>query len=190
MIATLDEFSDAYRLILRAHAELLEEGLDIQLPPIGAMVEVPSIIYQIDKLAARADFLSIGSNDLTQYLLAVDRNNPRVADLYDSLHPSVLGAIKMVVDSAKKEKTPVSICGEMAGDPMGALLMLGMGVDSLSMASSSLARIKWVIRSFSRRRARVLLKKALAAENSHAIRSELSKALDKSGLGGLVRAGK
>ncbi len=190
MIATLDEFADANALIIRAHAELMEEGLELPLPPIGAMVEVPSIIYQIDQLAARADFLSIGSNDLTQYLLAVDRNNPRVAELYDSLHPSVLRAVQAVVDGARKQKTPVSICGEMAGDPMAALLMLGMGVESLSMASSSLARIKWVIRSFSRRRARSLLKKALQADNPQIIRRDLAQALEKAGLGGLVRAGK
>jgi phosphotransferase system enzyme I (PtsP) len=190
MIATLDEFADASALIVRAHAELLEEGLDLVLPPIGAMVEVPSIIYQIDQLAARADFLSIGSNDLTQYLLAVDRNNSRVAALYDSLHPSVLLAVKAVIDGAKRQKTPVSICGEMAGDPMAALLLLGMGVDSLSMASSSIARIKWVIRSFSRRRARALVKKVVQADNPQLIRRELGRALEKAGLGGLVRAGK
>jgi len=190
MIATLDEFADASALIIRAHAELLEEGHDLPLPPIGAMVEVPSIIYQIDQLAARADFLSIGSNDLTQYLLAVDRNNPRVAGLYDSLHPSVLRAVKTVIDGAKRQKTPVSICGEMAADPMAALLMLGMGVDSLSMVASSLARIKWVIRSFSRRRARNLVQKVLEADNPQTIRRELGRALEKAGLGGLVRAGK
>jgi phosphotransferase system enzyme I (PtsP) len=190
MISTLDEFADANALIIRAHAELLEEGLDLPLPPIGAMVEVPSIIYQIDQLAARADFLSIGSNDLTQYLLAVDRNNPRVAALYDSLHPSVLLAVKAVIDGAKRQKTPVSICGEMAGDPMVAVLLLGMGVDSLSMASSSIARIKWVIRSFSRRRARSLVKKMLQADNPQVIRREMGRALEKAGLGGLVRAGK
>ncbi len=190
MIATLDEFADANALIIRAHAELQEEGYDLPLPPIGAMVEVPSIIYQIDQLAARADFLSIGSNDLTQYLLAVDRNNSRVAALYDALHPSVLSAVKTVVDAAKKQKTPVSVCGEMAGDPMAALLMLGMGVDSLSMTASSLSRIKWVIRSFNRRRARTLLNKALLADNPQMIRTELERALDKAGLGGLVRAGK
>ena len=97
---------------------------------------------------------------------------------------------RSVVDGAKRQKTPVSICGEMAGDPMAALLMLGMGVDSLSMASSSLPRIKWVIRSFSRRRARNLLKKALLADNPQTIRRELGRALEKAGLGGLVRAGK
>ena len=190
MIASLDEFADANALIIRAHAELLEEGFELPLPPVGAMVEVPSIIYQIEQLAERADFLSIGSNDLTQYLLAVDRNNPRVAELYDSLHPSVLRAVKTVIDGAKKKKTPVSICGEMAGDPMAALLMLGMGVDSLSMTSSSLARIKWVIRSFNRRRARNLLKRALEAENPQSVRRDLGRALEKAGLGGLVRAGK
>lgn len=190
MITTLDEFADANALIIRAHAELEEEGVELPLPPVGAMVEVPSIIYQVEQLAQRADFISIGSNDLTQYLLAVDRNNPRVAELYDSLHPSVLRAVKVVVEGAKKHKTPVSICGEMAGEPMAALLMLAMGVDSLSMASSSLARIKWVIRSFSRRRARNLLNKALEADNAQIIRRELGQALEKAGLGGLVRAGK
>lgn len=190
MVATLDEFSDANALIIRAHAELLEEGEALPLPPVGAMVEVPSVIYQIEQLAERADFLSIGSNDLTQYLLAVDRNNPRVAGLYDSLHPSVVRAVKMVVDGARLHKKPVSVCGEMAGDPMAVLLLLAMGVDSLSMASSSLARIKWVIRSFSRRRARNLLQKAMQAENAQTIRRQLGQALEKAGLGGLVRAGK
>lgn len=190
MITTLDEFSEANALIMRAHAELLEEGEDVPLPPVGAMVEVPSIIYQIEQLAERADFLSIGSNDLTQYLLAVDRNNARVAELYDSLHPSVLAAVKAVVDGARKKKTPVSVCGEMAGDPMAAILMLGMGVDSLSMTASSMGRIKWVIRSFTRRRAQNLLKKSLEADNSQWVREQLAYALEKAGLGGLVRAGK
>jgi phosphotransferase system enzyme I (PtsP) len=102
----------------------------------------------------------------------------------------VLRAVKTVIDGAGKKKTPVSICGEMAGDPMAALLMLGMGVDSLSMASSSLSRIKWVIRSFSRRRARSLLNSALKADNPQVIRDALGRELDKAGLGGLVRAGK
>ncbi|MDH5785026.1 MAG: phosphoenolpyruvate--protein phosphotransferase [Chromatiales bacterium] len=190
MITTLDEFTDASALILRAHSELLEDGHLLPLPPVGAMVEVPSIVYQAEKLAERADFLSIGTNDLTQYLLAVDRNNPRVAELYDSLHPSVLQAIQMVIEGAKRHKTPVSICGEMAGDPLAALLLLGMGVNSLSMASSALPRIKWVIRSFSRRQARALLKKALQADSAKTVRFNMNRALDKAGLGGLVRAGK
>ncbi|MEL1619837.1 putative PEP-binding protein, partial [Acinetobacter baumannii] len=86
-------------------------------------VEIPAAVYQTRELARQVDFLSVGSNDLTQYLLAVDRNNPRVADLYDYLHPAVLHALKKVVDDAHLEGKPVSICGEMAGDPAAAVLL-------------------------------------------------------------------
>ena len=190
MIATVSEVDESVALIRRAHQELLEEGLEVSMPQIGAMVEVPSIIYQIDALCRRVDFLSIGSNDLTQYLLAVDRNNSRVADLYDSLHPSVLKALDVVVKAAKPHKVPVSVCGEMAGDPIGALMLLAMGVKSLSMSASSLLRIKWVIRSFSRRKAKTLFAQALEMDDPKAIRRLLHQALEKKGLGGLIRAGK
>lgn len=190
MIATLAEVDEAKKLILRAHAELLEEGLAVHMPKIGAMVEVPSIIYQIDALCRRVDFISIGSNDLTQYLLAVDRNNARVADLYDSLHPAVIHALRQVLQAARARKVPVSVCGEMAGDPGASLLLLAMGVNSLSMSASSLLRIKWVIRSFSRRGAKALLKQVLEMEDPKAIRQLLNHALERKGLGGLIRAGK
>ena len=190
MISTLSEVDEATSLINRAYRELLEEGEAVTLPEVGAMVEVPSVIYQIEPLARRVDFLSIGSNDLTQYLLAVDRNNARVAGLYDSLHPAVVHALRLVVEGAKKHRVPVSVCGEMAGDPAAALLLLGLGINALSMSSSSLLRIKWVIRSFSRRRARALAKKVMEMEDPQSIRSTLQRALEKAGLGGLVRAGK
>jgi phosphotransferase system, enzyme I, PtsP len=190
MITTLSEVDEASELIRRAHRELREEGIDVQMPAIGVMVEVPSLIYQIDALCTKVDFLSIGSNDLTQYLLAVDRNNARVADLYDSLHPAVLHALQIVVQSAKHHRTPVSVCGEMAGDPAAALMLLALGVNSLSMTASSLLRIKWVIRSFTRRRARTLLQQALVMDDPVAIRKLLGEVLEKKGLGGLIRAGK
>jgi phosphotransferase system enzyme I (PtsP) len=190
MISTLSEVDEAKALIHRAYQELLEEGEAVTLPQVGAMVEVPSVIYQIEPLARRVDFLSVGSNDLTQYLLAVDRNNARVADLYDSLHPAVIQALRTVVEGAKKHRLQVSVCGEMAGDPVAALLLLGLGVNSLSMSASSLLRVKWVIRSFSRRRAKALAKKVMEMEDSQSIRNHLQKVLEKAGLGGLVRAGK
>jgi len=190
MISTLSEVDEAKVLIQRAYQELLEEGEAVSLPQVGAMVEVPSVIYQIGPLAKRVDFLSIGSNDLTQYLLAVDRNNARVAELYNSLHPAVIQALRVVVDGAKQHRVPVSVCGEMAGDPVAALLLLGLGVDSLSMSASSLLRVKWVVRSFSRRRAKALAKRVMEMEDPHSIRAHLQKALEKAGLGGLVRAGK
>ncbi|MCL4316069.1 MAG: phosphoenolpyruvate-protein phosphotransferase PtsP, partial [Gammaproteobacteria bacterium] len=132
------------------HDELSENGEAATMPQVGVMIEVPSAVYQVDAIAERVDFLSVGSNDLTQYLLAVDRNNARVAALYDALHPAVLRALMQVVEGAHRNKKPVSVCGEMAGDPAAALLLLGMGVDSLSMSVASLPRVKWMIRNFSR----------------------------------------
>ncbi len=190
MISTLSEVDESMVLIRRAHQELLEEGYEIPFPEVGVMVEVPSLIYQIGALAKRVDFVSVGSNDLTQYLLAVDRNNSRVAGLYDSLHPAVVHALHTVLTAAKAHRMPVSVCGEMAGDPAAALLLLGMGINSLSMSASSLQRIKWVIRSFSKRRAKALLNKVLQMEDAKEIRRTLGRALEKEGLGGLIRAGK
>lgn len=190
MISDVAEVDEAITLIHRAHAELKEEGEEVELPRIGVMIEVPSAVYQAEELASRVDFLSIGSNDLTQYLLAVDRNNPRVADLYDSLHPAVIRALKQVMKAARKHRCPVSVCGEMAGDPAAAIVLLGLGINSLSMSASSLERIKWVIRSISRRRAKAVLERVLPMENAREVRKHLNKVLEKTGLGGLVRAGK
>ncbi|MDD3518132.1 MAG: phosphoenolpyruvate-protein phosphotransferase PtsP, partial [Chromatiales bacterium] len=156
----------------------------------GVMVEVPSAVYLAESLARRVDFLSIGTNDLVQYLLAVDRNNPRVAGLYHALHPAVLHALQQVAEGAHRAGRPVSVCGEMAADPAAIILLLGMGIDSLSVNVASIARVKWVIRSFSRQRARELLRQCLAMEEPSAIRGVLNNALVQAGLGGLVRAGK
>ncbi len=189
MVSTLAEVDDALILIKRAHAELLEAGEDIVMPKIGVMIEVPSAVYQADVIATRVDFLSVGSNDLTQYLLAVDRNNARVAGLYDALHPAVLRALMQVVEGAHRHKKPVSVCGEMAGDPAAALLLLGMGMDSLSMSVASLPRVKWMIRNFSRTEARRLLEQALALHDASDIRRHLQHALQQAGLGSLIRTG-
>ncbi|MEX0730529.1 MAG: phosphoenolpyruvate--protein phosphotransferase [Aquisalimonadaceae bacterium] len=190
MISRLPEVEEARALLTRARDELEEEGLKVEMPELGVMIEVPSAVYQADRLAERVDFLSIGTNDLTQYLLAVDRNNARVADLYDELHPAVLAAIEHAVQAAVDHGKPVSVCGAMAGDPAAAILLLGMGVDGLSMSVSSLLKVKWVIRSFSRERARELLDQAQALDDPHEIRRMLNHALEEVGLGGLIRAGK
>ncbi|MGB5443003.1 MAG: phosphoenolpyruvate--protein phosphotransferase [Gammaproteobacteria bacterium] len=189
MISSVMELDKALVLIKQAHDELLEEGEDVYRPPIGIMIEVPSAVYQIAAMARRVDFFSIGTNDLTQYLLAVDRNNSRVAYLYHTLHPAVLCAIKQVVTEAHKLGKPVSVCGEMAGDPAAVLALMGLGVDSLSMSASSLPRVKWVIRSFTKAEAVVLLQQALSLEEPSAIRELYNGILEQGGLGGLVRAG-
>ena len=190
MISGVNEVDDSIGYLKQAYNELREEGLDIRWPRVGVMVEVPAAVYQIEALSRRVDFISVGTNDLTQYLLAVDRNNERVAALYDSLHPSVLAALMQIVASAEKVKLPVAVCGEMAGDPVAVLLLVGMGIDELSTSAASLPRVKWVIRNFSRERSRELLATAMQMEVATDVRSFMSDALVDAGLGGLVRAGK
>lgn len=189
MISDISELNEALGLIHQVYGELLEEGEKVVMPEIGVMIEVPSAVYQAGNLARRVDFLSIGTNDLTQYLLAVDRNNARVASLYDSLHPAVIRAILQVVESARVHDKPVSVCGEMAGDPVAALLLLAMGIDSLSMSVSSLPRVKWVIRNITRDRARQILSEVLLIEDAAGIRQYLNQTFEDAGMGGLVRAG-
>lgn len=190
MITSVAEVDELRLLIQRAHDELLEEGLAVSLPRVGVMIEVPSAVYQIREVARRADFISIGSNDLTQYLLAVDRNNPKVADIYDELHPAVLRALHTVVEGSREFNRPVSLCGELAGNPLATLLLVGMGVDALSMSVGSLLRVKWVVRSVSRLRARQLLSVALKMEDAAQIRRLMETSLEELGLGGLIRPGK
>ncbi|MFA6058575.1 MAG: phosphoenolpyruvate--protein phosphotransferase [Taibaiella sp.] len=190
MITSLYEVLDAKALIMRAYEELREEGHDVVIPKIGAMIEVPSAVYQAELISKEVDFLSIGSNDLIQYILAVDRNNSRVANLYEGLHPAIINALLHVVNAAHAQNKTVSLCGEMAGDPTSVILLLAMGFDSLSMSSASLPRIKWVIRNFSLSRAQELLQDVLTMHHSKEIRTYLENALEESGLGGLIRAGK
>lgn len=190
MVSHVAELDESLVLINRAVEELLEEGESITKPKVGVMIEVPSAVYQAELLAKRADFLSIGTNDLTQYILAVDRNNPRVASLYDALHPAVLQAVFDTVQAGKRVGKPVSVCGEMAGDPAAVVLLIGMGIDSLSMSASSLNRVKWVIRSLSTERARQYLDEALNMEEAVTIRNFLNAKLEAAGMGGLIRAGR
>ncbi|OZB37604.1 MAG: phosphoenolpyruvate--protein phosphotransferase [Halothiobacillus sp. 14-56-357] len=189
MIGSVEELETAKEYIFQALNELREEGEDISTPRIGVMIEVPSAVYQIETIAAMVDFLSIGTNDLTQYILAIDRNNERVAARYDALHPAVLRAIVEVIDASHLLGREVTVCGELSGDPMGAVLLLGMGIDVLSMSAGSLPRIKWVIQSFKQSDARQLLTAALECSRPTQIRAMLSQALEERGLGGLIRAG-
>ncbi len=187
MISAIPELDIAKMLIVRAYDELVEEGFVIHLPPIGVMVEVPSAVYQAKELAARSDFLSVGSNDLTQYLLAVDRNNTRVADLYRSLHPAVLRALKQVVDAGHSEGKPVSICGELAGDPTAAVLLMAMGYDVLSMSATNLLRVKSVIRSISMAEATELMEIVLRLPDTESIYEALDVAFQLAGLSRVLK---
>ncbi|MCB1769953.1 MAG: phosphoenolpyruvate--protein phosphotransferase [Candidatus Competibacteraceae bacterium] len=190
MISTVSELQDALELLRCAEMELQEEGVTVRVPPIGIMIEVPSAVWQIDPLIRMVDFASIGSNDLTQYLLAVDRNNDRVAKLYDPLHPVVLAATRHVIEQSRAAGRPISVCGEMAGDPAAALLLLAMGVDSLSMNLGSLLKIKWMIRSVRYEETQALLAEVLELDTATAIRERANIFLDQQGLSGLLRVGK
>ncbi|MGA4633150.1 phosphoenolpyruvate--protein phosphotransferase [Pseudomonas solani] len=186
MISGVQELEESLHLIHRAWGEVRDEGVDIPMPPVGVMIEIPAAVYQTRELARQVDFLSVGSNDLTQYLLAVDRNNPRVADLYDYLHPAVLQALVKVVNDAHTEGKPVSICGEMAGDPAAAVLLLAMGFDSLSMNATNLPKVKWLLRQVSISKARELLEQLMGIDNPQVIHSSLHLALRNLGLGRVI----
>lgn len=187
MVTSVSEVEEALRQIDRACEELREEGYQIKKPPVGVMIEVPAAVYQTRRFARLVDFISVGSNDLTQYLLAVDRNNPRVAGLYASYHPAVLKALDFIVHEAHKERKHVSICGEIAADPGGALLLMAMGYDVLSVNANNLPKIKFAIRSVSFARARQLLLSVRSLHDADEIHQELRQSLKAFGLARLTR---
>lgn len=186
MISSMSEVEEAKALIHRAYIEVLEEGVQVKQPLVGVMVEVPAAVYQARELARRVDFLAVGSNDLTQYMLAVDRNNPRVADLYQETHPAVLGALLEVARAAHREQTYVGICGELAGSPVGAVLLLAMGYHVLSMNATNLPKVKWVIRNIKRKDARRMLARVLRMTTAEEVQSYMRAQLVKAGLGRVV----
>ena len=188
MVSSVFEVEEALHILHRAVMEVQdEEGVPIPTPRLGIMVEVPATIFQIADYAALVDFVSVGSNDLTQYLLAVDRNNARVAELYTPYHPSVLRALQMVVNEVHRFNKPVGICGEMAGDPGTATLLLAMGFDSLSMSASNLLKIKKVIRTVPYARAKELLNQVVQVDNAAVIKSLVEFELEDLGLMDLIR---
>jgi phosphotransferase system enzyme I (PtsP) len=193
MITSVSEVSEAKRLIRQAFYEVEEEaqeqGESLLMPKIGVMLEVPAVLYQLPQLSKIVDFFSVGSNDLTQYLLAVDRNNARVANLYDSYHPAVLTALHTIAKHSDLLQVPVTVCGELAGEPGGVVLLLAMGYRKLSMNNHNLLKVKWVIRNIHRGSSEQLLAKVLTLNNPQDVREEINLYLESVGLGGLVRAG-
>lgn len=182
MVTNLHEVREATQMIERAYQEVSNEGFDAKKPLVGAMIEVPSAVYQAREIAQAVDFLAVGSNDLTQYMLAVSRNNPRVAGLYEEFHPAVLRAMRELAKAAHAAKKGIGICGEMAGTPEGAILCLGMGFDVLSMNSTNLLRVKYVIRSVTRIGCRRILAQALKMHSANEIREFVRTQLIRLGL--------
>ncbi len=150
MISGCEEISESIRLLDKAAESLEKEGIEYNRDiEIGIMIEVPSAAILADAMAEMVDFFSIGTNDLVQYTLALDRANPHVAHLYSPLHPAVIRLIRHIVDSAREKNKPTYICGEMAADPINLPVILGLGIEELSMAPQSIPEIKNMIRRIS-----------------------------------------
>ncbi len=147
MISSVSEVSDALDIIEEAKFELNNRIPFTNKIEIGIMIEVPAVMFVLEPISRLIDFFSIGTNDLIQYLLAVDRNNSRVANFYEPLHPAVLHALKMIIDVAKKNKKDITLCGELAGDTLFTMILLGMGLRKLSMNPTAIPGVRKVIRS-------------------------------------------
>ena len=191
MVTSVEEVDEAKRLIERAAREVEEMiGYDIPRPRIGVMLEVPSMVFLLSHLSSRVDFISVGTNDLTQYLLAVDRNNTRVANIYDSLHPAVLRALAMIAQDADSHGIDLRLCGEMAGDPMCVTLLIGLGFRHLSMNGRSVARVKYLLRHVDLEEAQTLARRSLEAQMATEVRHQVAAFMERRGLGGLIRGGR
>ena len=143
----------------------------------------------LPELKQRVDFISIGTNDFTQYLLAVDRNNTHVAALYDNLHPAVVRFLSMVHMECQRIGLPISVCGEMAGQPLSAMVLIALGYRSLSMSGRSVPRMKYLIRQLDPQLMAELVPDLLGAETSENVRHKISEFMERNGLGGFVRGG-
>ena len=176
MISSLDELRRVRTRLEEVKTELRTEGREFDEDCLlGVMVEVPSVALMIDQFAAEVDFFSLGTNDLTQYTLAVDRSTARVADLYDPFHPAVLRLIEMVARSGHKNEVAVSICGEMAGDPLATVLLMGFGIEQLSMSPGLIPEVKEVIRSFSLTQAQEIAAYCLELKTGAEVRAHLEE---------------
>lgn len=170
MVSASSELDRCIELLIDACQQLTVEGYRVSRPRIGVMIEVPAAISLLPFWRNKLDFISIGSNDLSQYLLAIDRNNPLVGKLYDPLHPAVIHELKRIVTSANEYKLALSLCGEMASDPVAVLLLAGLGIRRLSMSSTRLPLIKWIIRSLTIADMECFVEQALKFDNAVEIR--------------------
>ena len=170
MVGSVDEILKTRQLLEELSRELDQAGVAYKPDiPLGIMVEVPSTAILADQFAPYVDFFSIGTNDLIQYTLAVDRNNPRVAEIYDALHPAILTLIHQVAGAGDRHNIPVSVCGEMAADPLHAAVLLGLGIRWLSMEPFNIPTIKEILRSLSVGELRPVVERALTLPHSKAV---------------------
>ena len=180
MISGVEELRQANHLLNEAKEELRQNGLKFNDKiEVGVMVEVPSAAMTADILAKEADFFSIGTNDLIQYSLAVDRSNEKVAYLYDPAHPAILRLVKSIIDAAHQSKIKVAMCGEMAGEPSLALILLGLGLDEFSLPPQVIPELKYVIRAVSFKAAQALAAQAMQLATGKEVEEFSQNSLDQ-----------
>jgi phosphotransferase system enzyme I (PtsP) len=187
MISSLEELRRAKELLAEAKAELYKEGLEHNPKiEVGMMVEVPSAVWLAARLAREVDFFSIGTNDLIQYLLAADRNNPKVAHLYEAFHPAVISALSEVINVARAADKEVGICGEMASDPLATLLLVGLGLDELSLSPLFIPVVRKLVREVDYQTARQTAREILQMSSVQEIKGYLIERYRDLGLINLV----
>ena len=176
MISSMEELDEARACVEEAKKLLRDDGhaFDENIP-VGIMIEIPSAVMIADRLAQKASFFSIGTNDLIQYSVAVDRTNDRISNLFDPFHPGVLRMIQMTIDAAHKQGIPVAVCGEISNDPAASLVLLGMGIDELSMAPSFIPTIKQLVRQVSASDARTLAEKIVCMESASQVKRYIAE---------------
>src|SRR6185503_492028 len=178
LISTITELREAKRIITEVKHELAEAGVEHNASlPLGVMIEVPAAALMADLFAREADFLSIGTNDLIQYILAVDRANENVAHLYQPLNPAVLRTIAHLVRAAETEQVPLELCGEMAADPIQAIALIGLGIRTLSLVPASIPLVKNAVRSVELERVKSLMKDAMKLASSAEVEELLAREL-------------
>jgi phosphotransferase system enzyme I (PtsI) len=179
MVSTMEQVLEIEDTLDSVKREVSDEGGHFANSiPVGYMIEIPAAVEIAGKIARRADFLSIGTNDLVQYTLAIDRTNPKVAALYDPYHPAVIRMIHKTITAANKEKTPVSICGDMAAKPLLVPILWAMGVNSLSMNPSSIPKIKSLMQRLNFGELSKLTKRILDMDTGIEIRAALKAYFD------------
>jgi len=180
MVTSLEEVRDVREIFEGVQTHLIDQGYEVERDvPLGIMIEVPSTIWVLDRIIQEVDFVSVGTNDLTQYLLAVDRDNALVAKIYEPYHPAVIRALAEIATVANAAGKPCGVCGEIAGDEAVAVLLLGMGYDHLSVAPNFLAGVRYAIRNTTITEARAIVERALDAGTAAEVQTLAKEVRDR-----------
>ncbi len=180
MISGIEEVKKTYQYLDEAKSQLRSQNIRFdEKIEVGVMIEVPSAVILADELAEMVDFFSIGTNDLVQYALAVDRDSSLVSDMYEKFHPAVLRLINLTLKSAAKHNIPVSVCGEMASDPYASLLLIGMGVNELSVVSTAYLQIKRLVRLVNYQKAGEVAEKVLHMSTISEVKNYIEECFNK-----------